>query len=239
VAIQVFDPGLQYYVDMINAGQPFTFIRYGDGEWSAILGDRARTSSGSQALRVPELKDAMSQSIKRAWQADNYFPALRPTSFNKSPAIANWLRANTPAWVKWHKCTVFYLASRKGRLHPFIEALRNLKMPIVVVGPQRLRALNDRAFPIAHFIEIPGKDCWIEKRKILDRCVAIKEPALFTFTAGPAAKPMAWKLFNHVGKHSFILDVGSLLDIYVGSHTRRYHHSMTKAIIRANLMGMK
>ena len=29
--IEVFNPGLQFYVDKMNAGEPFTFVRLGDG----------------------------------------------------------------------------------------------------------------------------------------------------------------------------------------------------------------
>ena len=63
--IEVYDPGLQYYVDMLNGGQPYTFIRMGDGEWSAIMGDRGRTSSGSQTLHHESLRNGMIKVVCR------------------------------------------------------------------------------------------------------------------------------------------------------------------------------
>jgi hypothetical protein len=139
--------------------------------------------------------------------------------------------------VIWHDCRVFYRYSKHGRLYPLIETLQNLDIPIVVVGPNRLRALHNKAFPIAHFIPIPGQDCYRLKSRLIRQCLAVKGPAFFAFTAGPAAKILIYKLFPPMGKQSFMFDFGSLWDIYVGRATRQYHKKMTRETIRRNLTG--
>ncbi|MGD8501659.1 MAG: hypothetical protein PVJ86_13490, partial [Phycisphaerales bacterium] len=108
--MKVIAPGLNYYVQRIKSGEPFTFCRYGDGEWSAaFLHDRPRTSSGSQKLKIPALRKDMAESLTEIHQDDRYIPALRPTSIDWSPRqaeIERWLAANVPD-VMWHDCRVF------------------------------------------------------------------------------------------------------------------------------------
>ena len=235
--IKVFSPGLQYYVDRLKNGDPFTFIRYGDGEWSAILGDRPVTSSGSQRLLLPGLHKWMKLSIKRCPNAANYIVAMRATSLQ--PAIRRWLDNNAPAHIRWHDCTVFYKASKKGRLYPFVNAVRNLGVPIAVIGPERLRRLDGKVFEIEHFIEIPGRNAFVKHNKIIADALKIPTPAFITISAGPAGKVIAHKLYNETGGRHFTFDLGSLWDPYVGKRTRMYHKGMLRrpAVIKANLEG--
>ena len=237
MTIGVTDPGLAYYVGRIERKEPYTFVRMGDGEWSAILSDRARTSSGSQALRIRRLRKMMRASIIQAHRDANYIVAMRPGS--QRPGIENWLNHNKPLWLKWRDCRVFYKASRHGHLYPFIKALRETDLPIVVVGPERLKALNGRVFPIAEFIKIPNKDCFVLIDQIMLKVLSLARPAIVMFSAGPAAKVMCWQLHSRIGGQSFLLDLGSLWDPYVGKHTRRYHKQMLREPwrIKANLTG--
>lgn len=232
-----FNPGLQFYVELIEKRLPFTFIRYGDGEWSAIMRDRGRTSSRSQDLTPTTLTQMMKKSIYRCPNVGNYFPALRGTSFRAG--VQGWLETNQPPYIQWHDCTVFYKASKKGRLYPLIKAVRALGWPIVVVGPERLRKLDGRAFDIAHFVQIPNKNCWTQRKRILAECLQATGPALYSFSAGPATKPLAWQLYGKRGKSSFIIDLGSLWDPYVGKASRTYHKGMLKrpGVIKRNLEG--
>ena len=239
--MKVVSRELPYYVNRIKSGEPYSFVRYGDGEWSAaFLHDRRRTSSGSQYLHIPGLKKDMADSLRGIYKDVRYIPSLRPTSIDRSPRqriINAWLKKNVPAHVVWHDCRVFYRYSKHGRLFPFIEALRDLDLPIVVVGPVRLKRLHNKAFPIAHFIPIPNEDCYKLKSRLIRQCLNIGEPACYLFTAGPAAKVLIYKLFPPLGKQSFLFDMGSLWDIYVGKASRRYHKKMTHETIRRNLTG--
>jgi len=235
--IDVFSPGLQYYVDKMNAGEPFTFIRLGDGEWSAIQQDRGITSSRSQTLNHKSLQQGMIKVIARAPDDPRYILSLRRTSYRAN--ITAWLEQHTPGHVRFHDCTVLYKASKKGQLYPFVEALRGLEVPIKVVGPERLAALDPRVFPIAQHIVIPGRNCWAMRERIIAEALQKRNPVCYLLTAGPAAKVFAWSLFQRVGQHSWIIDCGSLWDPYVGKRTRTYHKGMLKnpAIIQRNLTG--
>ncbi|GAF87437.1 unnamed protein product, partial [marine sediment metagenome] len=133
--IDVFNPGLQWYADKLNAGDPYTWIRLGDGEWSAIKQDRGRTSSRSQTLNHKSLQQGMIKVITKAPDDPRYILSLRQTSYRAK--IQGWLDQHAPEYIRWHDCTVLYKASKKGNLYPWIAALRNLAVPIVVIGPER------------------------------------------------------------------------------------------------------
>jgi hypothetical protein len=234
--MNVFSPGLQFYVDKIKSGQPFTFIRYGDGEWSAILNDgRQRTGTGSHALDIPQLQKALRRSLKEKPDADNYFAALRTSSVK--PVVAAWLATHVPG-IAWHDCTVFYKASKKGRLHPLLKAIREQDWPVVLVGPPWLRRINHKVFKVSSFVEIPARDCWHRRKSIGRRIMAAaSEPSIISLSMGPAAKVMAWWLYREIGQQSTILDLGSLWDVYAGRRTRQYHKGMKAETIKRNLEG--
>ena len=235
--IDVLNPGLQYYVDKLNAREPFTFIRLGDGEWSAIQQDRARTSSRSQTLNHKSLQQGMTKVIARAPNDPKYILSLRQTSYRAG--IQDWLDQHAPKHIRWHDCTVLYKASKKGQFYPFISALRNLDVPIVAIGPERHAALDPRVFPIARHVVIPNRNCWAQRQRIIKEALQDRAPSCYLITAGPAAKVFAWSLFQRVGQTSWIIDCGSLWDPYVGRRTRTYHKGMLKnpAIIKRNLTG--
>ena len=234
--MEVRDLGLQYYVDRINDNEPFSFVRYGDGEWSAaILHNRARTGTGSHSLTIPKMVVDLQRSLQGIHPSDNYFVATRPNAVAQNPLIPKWLGANTPKGTQWNECRIFCRASMAAKLNPFITALRNLSIPLIFVGPAWLRGLKD-IFPKARFIEVPLLDCYFAKETINLQVRKMPHPALVSFSAGPTAKILIYELFPKLGGKSFLLDLGSLWDIYVGRPTRGYHrHRMSPEIIAWNI----
>ena len=234
----VTDPGLQWYVDKFNNREPYTFIRLGDGEWSTIMGDRRITSSHSQTLDHSSLKRGMIKVIANAPDDPRYILSMRPGS--QRAGIEAWLENNTPAHVQWRDCRVLYKASKFGRLFPWVQAIRDLGVPIVIIGPERHRSLHGKMFDISRHVIIPNRNCWVQRERILSEAARNYDaPACYILSAGPAAKVFAWQIFRKVGEHSWILDVGSLLDPYVGKASRTYHKGMLKKpdIIKRNLNG--
>jgi hypothetical protein len=170
-------------------------------------------------------------------QQSNYLVSLRYSALKQKPHFLRWIMRNVPN-VEWYNCTVFYRASRKGRLHPLIKAIRESGLPVILVGPPWMRKLNGKAFGLSSFIEIPARDCWSMRKQIVDRTLrAAKRPCIISLSAGPPAKVFAYQLFKHVGQKSFIIDFGSLWDVYSGVRSRRYMRGMKPGTIRRNLKG--
>jgi hypothetical protein len=219
-------------VDRIKSGIPFSLARYGDGEWSAILNDRRlRTGSGSQALNIPALRRDLRRGITQRPKTDNYFMALRESSIKRS--VKQWLNKHAGG-IPWHDCTVFYKASKKGWLNPLIKAFRESELPKIVVGPPWLHKVN-RIFPVAVHVRIPARDCYTAKKRIVKQVLAFGKPAIISISAGPTGKVLVRELFWQLGQQSFIIDFGSLWDVYCGRLSRQYMQTMTTETIAKNL----
>ena len=228
--IEVIDPGLQFYVDKLNAHEPFAIARYGDGEWSAIVQDRA-TCVG-QRLDLPGLREAMVRSITRAPKDPRYILACHPNQARGN--IELWLRTHAPH-AQWYDNRTFYRASMHGELFPFVSALRHLRAPLVVIGPPHLRKL-DTILPVAHFIEIPERDAWPTLSRILDETNQWYG-ACFSISAGPTSSPLVWRMFARGLGDGWIIDTGSLWDVYCGVKSRSYHNRIDAETLRRNVEG--
>jgi len=101
---------------------------------------------------------------------------------------------------------------------------------VVVVGPPWLKGL-----PFAdEFVPVRSKDCWQDVDKI-ERRLRGKADSVISFSAGPAAKVLIWRLWPALGDTSWLIDFGSVWDVYCGKKTRRYHKRVTASIIKRNL----
>lgn len=227
--IDVFEPGLQYYVDLMNAGKKFSFNRMGNGEWDCIFGTYHKTRSGSQTFN-PELRQAMEDVILKVHKDSSYFMAIQNTAaLEKSGLLGRvdgWLSGKPP--IAWHLGDVFHRASRDGTLTPLIDALSMQR--VVTVGPPWLISLPFSSV----FVPVEEHDCWDQVDEIAEQLVKLSG-AVISFSAGPAAKILIHRLFPVIGKTCWLLDFGSLWDPYCGVQSRKYHKAMDDQILRTNL----
>lgn len=223
---------LSFFVDKLNAAEPFSFARYGDGEFSAILGEVGENADHHQYF--PGLGAELRQTLvtPRA-----YMHALGPKARHRDgigPDVANFLAACPP--VEWYTSETFLTASLQGKLYPLVEALGRLR--VVMVGPAHLRQL-----PITNvvaFVEVPLANCWLEKARIEHDILREAYKAdVIAFSAGMATNVMIYDLFPHLGGTHALIDFGSLWDVMVGVDSRRYARRMTadmkRRMIEANL----
>ena len=227
--MDVTAPGLAFYADRIKAGKPFAFVRYGNGEWDCILGLYHTMRSGSQRF-TPDLRDALMDSLQ-APRAGDYFTAMQSTNFLKRvrilPWAERWLMVNAPRLV-WHDGEVFARASRHGQLNPLVKAMR--ARHTIIVGPPWLKKLSlaDELIPVR------SHNCWQDVDKIY-RKLARKADSVISFSAGPAAKVLIWRLWPEIGKSCWLVDLGSVWDPYCGVQSRHYHKHVNKAMIKRNM----
>lgn len=242
--MRVKTPLLNFYVDRLKEGEPYAFARYGNGEWDCIFQRNERTGTGSQDLRISALRQGLIDSI-RAHQGDSsYLLAMQSRGYLArckllSPA-EKWLHLNAPV-AQWVCGEVFTHASKGGTLYPLIAQLR--KMNLIVVGPPYLKGLEREVFPKMKHVFVRPRDCFVTYKDLHAGIVrAIKScesPTVVSFSAGPTAKVLIHQLYERGGKGCFLIDFGSLWDIYVGKQTRRYHKYVTPEVMRRNLFGGK
>jgi hypothetical protein len=230
--IKTIDLGIQWYADKLMCHEPFTIMRYGDGEWSVII--KNRTICLKQRLNLPGLRNTMIKSITQAHHDSRYLPACHPNQ-TMGTNIEVWLAKHQPHWLKWIDSRTFCHASLEGELFPFVNALRHLDVPLIAIGPPWHVRLSE-FLPISEFIEINPRDCWNQRKYILDRVLTIG-PACYTMSAGPASSPLGWLMFGLGLNTGWIIDVGSLWDVYCDNITRSYQRRLTPQLIQRNLKG--
>ena len=228
--IEVIEPGLQFYVDKFVNGERFAFTRYGNGEWDLILGRGTRTGSGSQRFS-DDLRVAMRQTLTNA-RDERFITAMQSRSYLQRQRLWEplnaWLTENEVA-REWHCGEVFHRASRHGQLFPLLDAMR--KHNIVVVGPPHLLGLRFTSM----FVPVRARDCWQDFEAIEAQLRGFSN-CIISFSAGPTAKVLIHRLYP-VLKSCWLIDFGSLWDVYGGKPSRRYHHDMTPQIMKRNLGG--
>jgi hypothetical protein len=144
-----------------------------------------------------------------------------------------WLRLNAPDLV-WHDADVFHHCSSRATLWPLIEELR--KKPLVFIGPSHIRSISKHLL-YTGFVEVRTRNCYQDITAIYQTILKQKRPAVFCFSAGPTTKLLIAKLFPVLGEKSFMIDFGSLWDVYCGVKSRSYHKKITSTITNKNFGG--
>ena len=217
--MRVFDPGVDWYIEKLVQDRPFSFARYGDGEWSCILG-AGQVATAHQRF-TPELRDALTQTVTEAHGHD-CFLAISPRGGAVQGMwgrIERWIATHAPD-VEWHEKVTWARASQQGRLPDLVAAMR--PHGIVVVGPRWLRRLDF----YDEFIEVRPYHCWADFESIVGAMVPCEGSAI-SISAGPAAKVLVHRLYPLIGKRSWLLDMGSVWDPYCGHRSRTYQRRMS------------
>ena len=212
---------LAWYADLLAAKTPFSFSRFGDGEWSAIFGARGANCDGHEYF--PKLGQDLRNALARPLP---YMYALQPRALKTEGAqIETFLRENAVR-IRWHDSDVFHEANRTGRLYPLVKQLRGMK--VVLVGPGYLwKPVDAEVFPVSHFIEMPPVNCYEKKDEILSAIVRHDDSsghpdAVYAFSASMTANVLIHELYPRLGARSWLIDFGSLWDVYAGVKSRLY-----------------
>jgi hypothetical protein len=210
-------------VALIESGKPFSWVRYGNGEWDAVLGLKKATGTLSQTFSEP-LRQAMRETVMdhrgkiMAMQNERYLRRIKLW-----PKIHAWLQKHHVV-IDWQPGDVLHYASGNGTLAPFVQALRNP----VFVGPSHFERI-----PIAgDFLPIQDINCWDRVDQIEAEMRASCQGRTVCVSAGPAAKILIHRLRD---EDMQLIDCGSLWDVYCGIPSRGYQRVMTPEIIRRNL----
>jgi hypothetical protein len=210
------------FLNKIENKKPFSFVRYGDGEWGAMIKNSQKHKDlvkkwGESIVDVgEELKTIlMGESPKQ----DNYYLGIQPLSYkphmfkNEIDEIVNGL--NT--------CNADTLHSRnsKGEISEFLDSLQN--RDVILVGPWYLKNLN--LFKFTH-VETQEYHAWLEIDDIKNRINTIFDPnkkQIILFSCSLAAKIIIDYFYREYDGNITQIDTGSLFDPYCGMYSRNYH----------------
>ncbi len=223
---------LETYVDRFQSGETFSFARYGDGEWNAILGYQGSNVDGHEYF--PELGARLGSALQDP--RDYVYSMLDWAMAVDGFAIARYLRRHDIS-IPWFDSDVFHEASRAGELYPLVAELR--ARPIVVVSSDRLRKLEGRVFDLDGFIEVDGRNCWLEYERIRDDILAHARAGggrVYAFSASMTTNVLIHELYPVLGADNWLIDFGSLWDIYAGVVSREgFDRDKLDALIARNL----
>lgn len=225
--------GLEYYVGLISSRKPFSLLRYGDGEWNAMLGVKGANCDGHEYF--PQMGRDLISSLQHNYSA--HYGWLTVSHHAGMEAILSLIEKNKIE-VRWVNGDVFLEASVAGKLWPFIQVVRSRRT--IYVGPRHLLGLKDKGvFSPLQFIEVPLKNCYLERAKIIKEvllAVRLLNPEIVLFSSGMPTKVMIDQLYPDIGDKVSLIDMGSVFDPYVGVISRKHARAIDwNTIIPKNL----
>lgn len=202
---------LDKFIELIEKGEPFSFSRWGDGEWNAVFGKPGQNCDGHQYF--PDMGKRLSDILK---SSPKYILGLQGLAIRLMPGPINEYTEKYN--LKWTNSDVFHHANQNGQIERFWECIRTKH--VLIVGPAHLS--NIKLFDFQLY-QIPSRNCWLAHDKILnDLKNIIKEDTLVLF----CASMMANVLIDELDGKGILIDFGSVLDPHAGVKSRSYHRKM-------------
>ena len=202
-------------VRKIRDREPFAFSRFGDGEFACMTGVNGANCDGHGYY--PEL----GKRLKAVLQDNpSYYVGVQPKLMKDSgPDFVNWLRVNG-IYRAWVNADILHDASIAGRfIKEFVYELSECDTCFVVPA-----SYSGFELPFCDAVYVPEKNCWLAyehvKSQVLD--MIADGDSTFCFSAGMMSKVMIHELWQMFPDRTYI-DLGSVLDPYLGLNTRRYH----------------
>jgi predicted O-methyltransferase YrrM len=233
----VVNYNLTHYTQRLEAGETFSFSRWGDGEWLSVLAKRLSNTANCDSHRF---FPAMGRELQEVLKSDPpYEIGMQQRALDLyGRDICRFLQAHLPK-RQWHFADVFHKASCRGRLAPLLQLLK--KLPLLLVGPGYLTNI-DKIIPFQEFVEVPRKNCYLQlnriENEILQASKSLPKPFVCSLSASMPAEILIHRLYPRLQESTFLIDFGSLYDPFVGYNTRGYHRAMPEKIYKSNLQGL-
>lgn len=198
--------------------EPFSFSRFGDGEWNAIKG-----KPGHNCDRHTYFPD-MGAALKAVLESKpTYFIGMQSLANRQNTGLAEFERLK--AKNTWVDADVLHRASIKGKLQLFFEALSKCSA-VCLVGNATLKGFRGW-----NFIEVPARNCWTERKRIRSDISAwVKRHAgqcpVVLYCAGMPTNVLVDNIFHEFGDTVTQIDCGAVFDPYVGVCSRSYHKTL-------------
>ena len=201
--------------EKLRKREPFSFARYGDGEFNAIYGKQGRNCDGHEYF--PDMGKRLREALE---SKPNYIVGLQPLTL----ASGRWpqIQKDFPG-IQWVDADCIHNASIDGRLELLFTELR--RRDVMVIGPAHIDNIA-KALGV-HWFRLPDSNCWERfgavRNWILNEHVKFNDPVVLL-----CASMMSEVIIDEFKDYDYItmIDMGSVLDPYVGVKSRRYHHKL-------------
>jgi len=208
----------------IKCGEdPFTFSRWGDGEWRAVLRQNKKGGQNCDGHKFfpkmgVDLADVLIGRPKYMLGMQNFSMRV----YGKS--IQRFLERNNLTDLRWYTSDVFHHGAIYDGMQDILDAVNTRK--VLIVGPPHMKKLRKNGLKYWEFVEVPPKNNYLvldeTYRAIMAKVEGEKEPLLISLSASMPAEILADRLHARIGKQHTIIDFGSLWDPLVGVQSRTY-----------------
>lgn len=214
---------LNFFVSRVQRSNPVTFIRYGDGEFNAILGKAGHNCDQHEYFPVLGQELALTLMSPRT---GNYLYSIGPKAARvMHNEVESWVDRYAPE-IFWNDSEVFLKASLDGKLGTLLQALTDRR--VAIVGAAHLGGLSAAAG--WERVQVPEVNAWLQKKAVKQQMQRVlAEAEVLLLCAGMLSKVLAWELFPEYGTRVTLLDMGSVFDMYCGKDSRSYARRMEPA----------
>lgn len=224
---------LEFFVDALHTGFPFTFSRWGDGEWHGILGTDLRENCDGH----PYTLDLCADLREVLDNQKPYYHGLMQNAIDEHGDKVEKYLFEHQVLIPWYTGDTFVKAHLDGELLPLIRELK--RRTILYVGPKHLRAISEKIFPTKWYLEIPRYNAYSMKWEImhaLDSLIELSHPDVVAISAGFLSKILIDNLWDQADNEFTVIDFGSLWDGYVGTISRKWHKTKRQdELVKINL----
>lgn len=211
----------------VERREPFTLLRYGDGEWYSVLG-----TVGHNFDRHEFLADSMGRELRAVLVAVANDARCRArvyvgtTCELEDSSRVELSRIDGAESIRWITDAVFRLGMQNLQTLRFVRACRDFSGRKVLVGNPSLgpvaRALN------AQHVVIPLRNCYQHLDDIEQLC-RTQEADLVLSCASMASECLLWRLFQDRPDAMYV-DCGSIFDVMLGHAIRREYREWSAVI---------
>ncbi len=215
---------LEWYVDKIHRGEPFSSVLYGDGEW--IVASRTRTGDrlAHGEVVTPRMEKEMGESLELdspTFLRGTDLNLVEPwryggTDYLSVNEIGRRVKDVLSRWpdrdFEFLDGTVWDVASREGKLSPFLQEVK--RHPVTLIGNQ---AFGNMAWLMPYdFIRIPESNAYSAINHVEHEIIHRNRGGVYLFCMGLGAIPVIKRLHDRLPEPTWLLDLGSVLDVFVG-----------------------
>jgi hypothetical protein len=219
-----------YYIDLLNTQEYFTYGKFGDGELIAIfkyLNWIQPNQFGNSNCDGHLYYNDMGEELHNTFiNEKNYFKAspnhwIKNTN-NISELFKRYINEYNIEIPNLHDTdTAFYKDAVLGNLTKLKTQLE--KMNYIIVGDSTKRNL-----PIKYvdFVEIPRTNAWLQKDRIKGEILEMVDKynsPVFGMSAGMGTLAIQDDLYPIIGDKSWMISFGSIFDPFLNMSTRSYH----------------
>lgn len=215
----------QTLLSKLRKQTPFAFMRWGDGEIRAVMGDNQPNCDGHD--RKGALVDGLcsvlvdqheKQTLYMGYQSTRHSSAYRP------------FITNTYSGIKWSNADILHQASTDGVFEDFLLVFSELfdegVSTMLLSGNEKLY----NTIEISTFIQLKPQNSFFKHSLTeLENHIIKHDPDVVLFAASMASNVWIAELWKKYPNKIFI-DVGSVLDPYAGVVSRAYHWKIVERL---------